>query len=171
MKKLLLLSLVASALGGSALLSSTPGLTAHLLPDSHRTLVLPPDTTTVDPTGGYFFTGRLPKQFGRIDFIALATLDENANPAPLNGFVRVSPLSAPDYKTATITLQGEHLTFVTKAVKGISYRFDGNFSRLGNFPADPPPSDEVVLSGRFTKLKNGREVISRDVQLTYSAGD
>lgn len=123
-----------------------------------------------DMTGAYFISGTAGKEFADIDHLSLATIDENANPAPLNGFIRPKRHADPDYKLAKPALEGRHLTFTTNAVKGVSYTFEGNFERAGNFPADPPPSDAVVLGGMLRKLDNGKVVAETAVRFTYSAG-
>jgi hypothetical protein len=55
-------------------------------------------------------------------------------------------------------------------VNGVSYSFAGNFEKMDNFSANPPPSDEVILKGKLTKLLDGNMVIEMDVSFTYSAG-
>ena len=64
---------------------------------------------------------------------------------PLWGFIR--PKSGDDFKLEHPELQGDHLTFTTQEVQGISYDFDGRFLAPGNFPETPP--EGVVLKGRL----------------------
>jgi hypothetical protein len=67
-------------------------------------------------------------------------------------------------------LTGKNLTFSTTTVNGVSYNFTGTFEKLDNFSANPPPSDEVILKGKLTKMLDGNMVIESDVSFTYSAG-
>jgi len=165
----------AIALGGPLRaegIDALPTAAVHINPTPPLVLPADPDTLEkIDPTGYFFFTTKLPKAFGRIDHINLATVDENGQPAPLNGMVRMAGRSAPDYRTVNAQLEGSHITFTTAAVNGVSYAFDGTFQRTGDFSADPPPSDAVVLRGTFTKLKDGKAVIARAVGFRYEMGD
>jgi hypothetical protein len=122
-----------------------------------------------DPTGAYFATGTLPADFAEIDHLNLATIDENAKPAPLNGFIRPKRRSAKDYKLVNPKLDGRNLTFTTEAVDGVSYSFTGAFEKMGDFAADPPPTDEVILKGTLTRTKDGKATEAK-VNFTYSAG-
>jgi hypothetical protein len=126
--------------------------------------------TQGDVTGAYFAKGSLPSDFSEIEHLSLATIDEQGNPSPLNGFIRPKRRSAQDYKLVNPRLNGKNLTFTTTTVNGISYSFTGTFEKLDNFSANPPPSDEVILKGKLTKLLDGNMVIETDVNFTYSAG-
>lgn len=123
-----------------------------------------------DVTGAYFLTGSVLPDFADIDQLSLATIDDQGNPAPLNGFIRPKRKSAKDYKLVNPKLDGKNLTFTTTSVNGVSYSFTGTFEKLGNFPVNPPPTDEVILRGKLSKLQDGNLVIEADVKFTYSAG-
>jgi hypothetical protein len=127
-------------------------------------------TTQGDVTGAYFVKGSLPSDFSEIEHLSLATIDDQGNPAPLNGFIRPKRRSAQDYQLVNPKLNGKNLTFSTKTVNGVSYSFTGNFEKLDNFSANPPASDEVILKGKLTKLLDGNMVNETDVNFTYSAG-
>ncbi|HLL75693.1 MAG TPA: hypothetical protein VK421_10555 [Pyrinomonadaceae bacterium] len=129
-----------------------------------------PDAAQGDVTGAYFASGKLPAEFSEIEHLSLATIDENARPAPLNGFIRPKRRSADDYKLVSPRLAGRELTFTTAAVGGVSYSFKGTFEKMGNFPENPPDAEEVVLRGTLTKLKDGSVVAETPVSFTYSAG-
>ena len=126
--------------------------------------------TKGDVTGAYFASGNLPSDFSEIDHLSLATIDENAKPAPLNGFIRPKRKSAKDYKLVSPTLNGNNLTFTTTAVDGVSYSFTGTFEKMDDFSANPPPTDEVILKGTLTKMKDGKSAAETKVSFTYSAG-
>jgi hypothetical protein len=123
-----------------------------------------------DVTGAYFVKGTLPKDFSEIEHLSLATIDEEGKPAPLNGFIRPKRRSAKDYQLVNPQLDGKNLTFSTATVGRVSYRFEGAFERLENFPENPPVSDEVILRGQLTKLLDGKIVVEAEVNFTYSAG-
>ena len=123
-----------------------------------------------DVTGAYFVKGTLPSDFSEIEHLSLATIDDQGNPAPLNGFIRPKRRSAKDYKLVNPKLNGKTLTFSTTPVDGISYSFTGTFEKLADFSANPPPADEVILKGKLTRLLDGNTVIETDVNFTYSAG-
>lgn len=126
--------------------------------------------TQGDVTGAYFVKGNLPSDFSEIEHLSLATIDDQGNPAPLNGFIRPKRRSAKDYKLLNPKLNGKNLTFSTTAVNGVSYSLAGTFEKLDDFSANPPPPDEVILRGKLTKLLDGNMVIETDVNFTYSAG-
>ena len=124
----------------------------------------------VDVFGYYFPQGKLPAAFAEISHLHLSTIDENANPAPLNGFIRPKRKAAKDYKLVSPKLEGKQLTFTTQAIGGVSYSFDGAFTKLGDFPTDRPEG-EVILKGRLTKMLNGKKVAETNVSFTYTGGD
>jgi hypothetical protein len=123
-----------------------------------------------DVTGAYFVKGTLPNDFSEIDHLSLATIDDQGNPAPLNGFIRPKRRSAKDYRLENPKLDGRNLTFSTTTVDKVSYSFTGTFEKLDDFSANPPPVDEVILRGKLTKMLDGKKVSEADVNFTYSAG-
>ncbi|HEX8153717.1 MAG TPA: hypothetical protein VF698_11350, partial [Thermoanaerobaculia bacterium] len=123
-----------------------------------------------DVTGSYFPIDALPAEFAELEHLLLATIDENAAPAPLNGFLRPKARNADDYKLVNPTLTGRRLTFTTTANAGVQYAFDGEFQLLANFPANPPEYETVVLSGTLTRIRNGQTVASTPVRFRYEAG-
>lgn len=126
--------------------------------------------TQGDVTGAYFIKGTLPGDFSEIEHLSLATIDDQGNPAPLNGFIRPKRRSAKDYQLVNPKLDGKNLSFTTRAVNGVSYSFTGTFVKLDDFSMNPPPSEEVILRGKLTRLLDGEMVIETDVNFTYSAG-
>ncbi|HYI12028.1 MAG TPA: hypothetical protein VEK57_23440 [Thermoanaerobaculia bacterium] len=123
-----------------------------------------------DITGGYFPMEKLPAEFSELDHLSLATIDENAAPAPLNGFLRPKKSSAEDYTLVSPVLDGKRLTFTTKAVGGVQYAFTGAFEVLHNFPETPPDYETAVLSGTLTKMRDGKTVAETPVKYRYEAG-
>lgn len=127
-------------------------------------------TPSHDVTGAYFAMSEWPAEFAELDHLALATIDENAAPAPLNGFLRPKEQSAKDYTLINPTLDGKSLTFKTIAVDGVHYEFRGAFEILDNFPSNPPAYETAVLTGTLTKLRDGKSVASTPVKFRYEAG-
>lgn len=123
-----------------------------------------------DVTGAYFPMQPLPPEFAGLEHLSLATIDENAAPAPLNGFLRPKKSSAADYKLVNPVLDGFQLTFTTTAVDGVQYAFTGAFAILENFPENPPGYEVEVLTGTLTKLRGGKEIAETPVRFRYEAG-
>jgi hypothetical protein len=130
----------------------------------------PTAAAAFDPTGAYFPMTDLPPEFQELEHLGLATIDDNAAPAPLNGFLRPKAPSAADYLLVKPSLNGKTLTFTTTTVRGVHYTFTGAFPRLGNFPETPPSYEEVALSGTLTKLRDGQTIASTPVHFRYEAG-
>ena len=127
-------------------------------------------TTRVDPTGAYFAMDELPADFAELEHLSLATIDENAAPAPLNGFLRPKDRNAQDYVLVNPTLAGQHLRFRTATVDGVVYEFEGDFAVTGDLAANPPPYETAALTGTLTKLRDGKIVASVPVRFRYEAG-
>ncbi len=123
-----------------------------------------------DVTGGYFAKGTLPAEFSEIEHLSLAMIDNDGNPAPLNGFIRPRRRSAEDYRLVNPKLDGNNLTFSTATVNGVSYSFTGVFEKLGNFPVNPPEADETILRGTLTKMRDGKMAAETKADFRYEAG-
>jgi hypothetical protein len=124
-----------------------------------------------DVSGAYFPAGDLPDDFNEIEHLALSTLDDQGNPAPLNGFIRPKRGSAKDYKLVNLRLNGNEISFSTTMVGKVSYSFKGRFETMGNFPENPPAADRIVLTGELLKMVDGgAPVAGTNVSFTYSAG-
>lgn len=160
----------AAASNSNAAASSANAAASPAAQNANAAAAQTPPAAQSDVTGAYFASGTLPAEFSEIDHLSLATIDEDGQPAPLNGFIRPKRRSAQDYKLVNPRLAGRDLTFTTAAVGGVSYSFKGAFEKLDNFPENPPDSAEVVLRGTLTRLKDGNAVAETQVNFTYSAG-
>ncbi|HEV7239882.1 MAG TPA: hypothetical protein VGQ36_11630 [Thermoanaerobaculia bacterium] len=129
-----------------------------------------PSETPLDPTGAYFAMTELPAEFAELEHLSLATIDENAASAPLNGFLRPKDRDAKDYALISPKLEGRNLTFTTAAVDDVHYEFSGAFQVVGNFAAEPPSYETAVLNGTLTKFRDDRSVASTPVKFRYEAG-
>ncbi|MEO6049351.1 MAG: hypothetical protein ABIQ57_17830 [Candidatus Kapaibacterium sp.] len=146
--------------------------TSHATPPGNTTTPATAGTTladSVDLSGAYFPIDKFTGEFSELDFLALATIDENAKPAPLNGFLRPKKQSAKDYHLVAPKVSGSDLTFTTESISGISYSFAGTFTKLGDFSANPPGTDPI-LKGTLKKMKDGAMVAETPVAFSYSAG-
>ena len=134
----------------------------------------------VDVFGYYYLPdGKAPKGFQDISELHLSTFDYKDGKeltVPLYGLIRLKPKVvkgkevAVDFPLVAPARKERSLTFTTKEVAGVSYRFAGAFTRLGNFPEERP-EDEVLLKGRLTKLQGGKVAAESDVGFHYTGGD
>lgn len=124
-----------------------------------------------DITGAYFAMAPLPADFAELDHLLLAFIDDNGEPAPLNGFLRPKAASAKDYTLVNPSMNGKTLTFTTAAVNDVSYAFNGAFTTLDHFAVNTPSPDTAVLTGTLTKMRGTQQIASTPVQFRYAAGD
>jgi hypothetical protein len=136
----------------------------------------PPPAPRIDLFGYYYLhEEETPKGFQDIDHLHLSTIDmkgEEMVEVPLHGWIRLKKKGkapALDFPLIAPTLKDQAFSFTTKAVGGVSYRFAGRFTKLGNFPEERP-EDEVVLKGRLTKLQGGKPVAESEVGFRYTGG-
>lgn len=125
---------------------------------------------TYDVTGSYFPIDPLPPEFADLEHLLLATIDENAAPAPLNGFLRPKAREANDYMLVKPSIEGKRLTFTTTDNGGVHYAFRGEFEVLANFAENPPSYETTVLAGTLEKIRGGNVVASTPVRFRYEAG-
>jgi hypothetical protein len=137
----------------------------------------PKPAPKVDVFGYYYFhQGEAPKGFQDIDHLNLSTFDmvgDKMVDVPLYGAIRLKARGkepAVDFQLIAPVLKAKALSFTTQEVGGISYRFAGNFVKLGNFPEERP-EDVVILKGHLTKLQGGKPVAESDVGFRYTGGD
>ncbi len=118
---------------------------------------------------GYYFIVKPTKPFVDISEIHLAgNYGAEQNP-PMHGLIRLKNKNAKDFQLNKPTMDGKNITFTTKAVSGVSYQFTGTFTKLDNFPTNPP--EGVVLQGTLTKMKGKTKLAQAKVNFTYSPGD
>ena len=125
-------------------------------------------TEKTDVFGYYFLEGKVAKEFDEIDHLHLSTIDDKGKDSQLNGFIRPKKKNQADYVLVTPKLKLSELSFTTKAVKTISYKFTGKFVKLGNFPEKPPKG--AILEGKLTKLKGTKIVAEENVKFRYEPG-
>lgn len=119
---------------------------------------------------GYYTIVKPTKDFADISMIHLGgNYGANEKP-PVYGLIRLKKKSAKDFPLLKPKLNGKNITFTTKAVGGISYQFDGVFTKLGDFPS-LQPNGEILLSGKLTKYNGKTRLAEANVKLSYEAGD
>jgi len=60
------------------------------------------------------------------------------------------------FRIVQITVSRQRLTFTTSRVGGVSYRFDGRFTRTGYFANQFVGNGIVAVDGAMTKVVNGK---------------
>ena len=121
-----------------------------------------------DVFGYYFLEGKPSKEFEEIDHLHLSTIDIKGKDSSLNGFIRPKKKNQTDYVLVAPKLKLTELSFTTKAVKTVSYKFTGKFVKLGDFPTKPPKG--TILEGKLTKLKGTKIVVEENVKFRYEPG-
>lgn len=119
---------------------------------------------------GYYSIEKPTKAFADISELHLSGgYGARQNP-PFYGFIRLKTKRAKDFRLLKPALNGKSLTFSTTSVKGVSYKFSGQFTKLGNFP-ELRPDGEILLSGTLTKYRGKTKIASANVKFSYYAGD
>lgn len=119
---------------------------------------------------GYYSIEKAPKTFANISEIHLSGNYGAEQKPAFYGLIRMKAKKAKDYVLNKPALDGNNITFTTKAVNGVSYSFTGTFIRLGNFPEERPEG-EILLKGTLTKMKGKTKLASGTFSFNYSAGD
>lgn len=117
--------------------------------------------------GFYTLKGNISKDFKTIDYLELRHGREEK---PTFGIIKLKGKSGTSYKLMIPTLEDKSLSLKTKAVNGISYEFNGTFTRLNLMDTSDPDSKEVVLTGKLKKISRGKVIAEIDAQFTYYWG-
>jgi hypothetical protein len=119
---------------------------------------------------GYYTIEKPTKAFADISEIHLAGGYGEQQSPPFYGLIRLKNKKSKDFRLLKPALNGKNFTFTTRTVGGISYKFVGTFTKLGNFP-ELRPDGEIVLTGKLTKLKGKTKLAEANIILSYFAGD
>lgn len=119
---------------------------------------------------GYYYIQNAPKAFADISEIHLAGTFGAEQKPPVHGLIRLKRKSAKDFKVLKPIVNGKSILFSTTAVGGISYKFTGEFTKMGNFP-ELQPEGEVLLKGTLQKFNGKTKIAEAKLNFTYSAGD
>ncbi len=123
---------------------------------------------------GYFIIhGKAPRGFADIDHLNLAGSGESGAEAkpPFYGQIRPTNKAGTGYNLLKPTIEGKHISFKTKAVKGISYEFDGTLNRTDFGGEMQLAADEIVLTGTLKKLKAGKLIAQSKLAFNSELGD
>jgi len=118
---------------------------------------------TFEFDGYYVISGTAPRGFEN-----LADVPQQIGGNTKSAYGHIETRAGTDFKFTAISVSREKITFATRAIRGISYKFEGRF--LTDKPTKAP-ADEVVLEGTLVKLQAGKQVASANVRFTYFPGD
>lgn len=74
-----------------------------------------------------------------------------------------SPNDEDDFHSVWIKTESNHLSFKTNKIRGIEYKFDGDFFKKGKTFSD----DEKVLKGTLQKIVKGKQVAKFTADFAY----
>lgn len=119
---------------------------------------------------GYYYIQQSPKTFADIDVIHLAGSYGEQQTPKIYGLIRMKKKSAKDFLLLKPIVNGKNISFSTKAVNGVNYRFAGAFTKLENFP-ETRPDGEILLKGTLQKFKGKTKIAEAKLNFSYSGGD
>jgi hypothetical protein len=130
-----------------------------------------PDALEKEPYGYFRPAGKMPKPLADVAELHLAGAGEYGAQAtpPYFGVLETKGRAAKEFRLRERTISGREIRFTTELIGGVSYRFEGTFARL-DFHDGGVPINEVMLRGRLTKLRHGKEVASARVGFAFEAG-
>lgn len=113
----------------------------------------------------------LPKAFRGLGYLEIQLsdydkIDENGEPGapiPPRGYLHVNR----EFKFTRIALAGRQISFQTRIIEGVSYRFTGKYLALDYCETDGPTPD---ISGELIKIVNGKWAASTKVELYAECG-
>ncbi|HEX9959548.1 MAG TPA: hypothetical protein VGB00_01280 [Pyrinomonadaceae bacterium] len=118
-----------------------------------------------DIFGYYTIDGKAPAAFADIDVIHLAGSYGAEQKPPVHGMIR--PKKGRDFPLLKPALSGKNISFTTKAVGGVSYKFTGTFVKFPN----NQQQEGAILRGVLQKFKGKAKIAEANVRFTYDAGD
>lgn len=113
-----------------------------------------------DASGDYYLAGeKPPKGFENLEYLEIVTRDYDieiepgiyGKPIPPKGSVR----AARNYKFKFLAIGTRQIAFETEKIKGISYKFTGEFESRENSNLE---GKNTVLEGRLIKIKDGKKL-------------
>jgi hypothetical protein len=130
------------------------------------------------PDGYFYIKGDPPEGFDEIDYVELLVRGKWVRDKWEVHPVSDSHLSARGGKSYKFTKLGEFRThssgggitfdFETENAEGVSYKFAGKFHSICVLAEEKRDPKRVVAEGRLTKLVDGKEAATAEVQFTYS---
>ncbi|HEX8249715.1 MAG TPA: hypothetical protein VF599_16170 [Pyrinomonadaceae bacterium] len=118
-----------------------------------------------DIFGYYSIDGKAPAAFADINVIHLAGSYGAEQTPSVHGMIR--PKKGRDFPLLKPVLNGKNISFTTKTVGGISYKFTGTFVKFPN----NEQQEGVILRGVLQKFKGKTKIAEANVRFNYDAGD
>lgn len=116
---------------------------------------------------GYYTIEKPIAAFADISEIHLAGDYGAQQTPPIHGLIRLKKKSASDFRLNRPILSGKKISFTTKTVGGVSYKFDGAFVK---FPNNQQQSG-TILRGVLQKFRGKTKIAEASVKFSYEAGD
>jgi hypothetical protein len=159
-KNLLLLCLMTAVSASTTIATSGVLLAAGRRP-APRTVRATGQSFEFD--GFYVIQGPAPRGFEN-----LADVPQQIGGNIKSAYGYIETTAGTDFKFTAITVSREKITFTTRSIRGVSYKFAGRF--LTDKPTKAP-ANEVVLEGTLVKLQTDKQVASANVRFIYFPGD
>ena len=131
-----------------------------------------------DPDGYFYIKGGPPEGFKEIDYVELQVSAKWVRDKWVGHPVSDSWLAVRGGKSYKFKKLGEFRThmsgggitfdFETENAEAVSYKFTGKFHSICVLAEEKRDPERVVAEGRLTKLVDGKEVATAEVQFTYS---
>ena len=119
---------------------------------------------------GFFVpTGDVPAAFKDINVLQIA--DPGQAKTPPYGYLEFKSAHTPKYQLLKPTLDGQNLSFKTRAVLANSYEFRGTLPKTDYESVDELNHAAVVLSGTLKKIQAGKIMVEGKVAFGWFAGD
>jgi hypothetical protein len=124
-------------------------------------------------TFGYYYIKKPIKAFSDISEIHLSGNYGKSEKPRFYGLIRLKNNNAKDFHLLNPIQKGSYISFTTKTVAEISYKFNGSFTKL--FIKNQESTDKlnyggIVLRGTLIKLRRGLQIAKQVVEFTYFTG-
>ncbi len=125
---------------------------------------------------GYFMPTQSQKNFSKVQWILLSDYYESGGNGPTYVELRIGTEKRwTTFSQSSLDIVGDRIAFKTKARKGVSYEFQGQFfttdreNQLGHF--DDSSSASTVLRGELKTKRGNRVIMSETISFYYTIGD
>ena len=118
--------------------------------------------------GYYYIIGDAPKGFKDFDSLTIETTDYNlATPENDYKYINIPPkgyvFTTKEFNFKRISVSEKRISFETETIKGISYKFVGEFTEeeveLGEY------TEYALIKGTLTKMRDGKKITAAEVKL------
>lgn len=124
------------------------------------------DAEFFDPNNGVFYiSGDKPRGFQDIEetYIQTKDLDDRKTAVKPNGSIREG---RQEFAMRNIVYDGKHWSYETVTIGGVSFRFDGDFSKI-ELDEHGIQNGENILRGRLTKFVDGQKMAETDLVFSF----